>query len=612
MHTSDVSQRDVRQFFTMEPARGHVIAAMKYSEPTMSFTPPVNAIGYLLRHGVDFDSIGQSDVFEETSPELLDAILSGAGDFARDVLAPTNWDGDQSPATLDGIDVIASPGFKQAYHQFVEGAWQTVAMPSEIGGMGLPSAVSVATNEMLYAANMALGLCPMLTSSAVKAIDAHATDALKSAYLPKMLAGEWTGAMCLTEPQAGSDLGPVRTKAIDNGDGTYAITGQKIYITWGDHDCADNIIHLVLARLPDSPEGSRGISLFLSPKYHVNDDGSLGDRNNFKPIGLEHKLGIHGSPTCVMEFMNATGYLVGEVNRGLSCMFTMMNEARLFVGVQGVAIGERAYQAALDYAQERVQGVPPGQEPGAAIIDHPDVRRMLIDMKAKLMGARTICFATAEASDLGNHAREGLLTPIAKAYGSDTGVDVSSIAVQVHGGMGFVEETGAAQHYRDSRIAPIYEGTNGIQAMDLIGRKLRRDGGEAMRDLITDLRASIDLVTSASGQGGVDLSVCAVAMERGLETMTTATDIVLNASEVDALGVATPYLELCAKVISGSLLARTVARGLHSEDNQSAAMASLARYHALRIMPGADGLLDAIRAGADPVFDFPRDQLADL
>lgn len=578
----------------------------------MSFTPPVNAIGYLLRHGVDLDAIGQTGSFEETSPDLLDAILGGAADFARDVFAPTNWDGDQNPATLKDGNVTASPGFKDAYQQFVDGAWQTVALPADIGGMGLPSAVSVATNEMLYAANMALGLCPMLTSSAIKAIEAHASDDLKSTYLPKMLAGEWTGAMCLTEPQAGSDLGPVRTKAEDNGDGTYALSGQKIYITWGDHDCADNIVHLVLARLPDSPAGSRGISLFLSPKYLINDDGSLGDRNDFRPIGLEHKLGIHGSPTCTMEFSGATGYLVGEVNRGLASMFIMMNEARLFVGVQGVAIGERAYQAALKYAQDRVQGVPPGQEAGTPIIDHPDVRRMLIDMKAKLMGARSICLATAEAGDLGDHAREGLLTPITKAYGSDIGVEVSSIAVQIHGGMGFVEETGAAQHYRDSRIAPIYEGTNGIQAMDLIGRKLRRDGGEAMRDLIADLRVGAQTVRDASGQNGVDLSVCASAMDQGLETLTTATDIVLNATDVDALGVATTYLELCAKVVSGSLLARTVARGVLAGDAQSAAMASLARYHALRIMPTADGLLTSIRAGADPVYDFPRDQLADL
>ena len=578
----------------------------------MSFTPPVNAIGFLLRHGTDLDALAATGRFEEPSEDIVSAVLTGASEFARDVWAPTNWDGDQNPAQLDGDDVKSSPGFCDAYKAFVEGGWQTVSLPQEIGGMGLPSVVSVGVNERLYAANMALGLCPMLTSSAVKAIEAHASDTLQERYMPKMIAGEWTGAMCLTEPQAGSDLGPVRTKAEDNGDGTYAITGQKIYITWGDHDCADNIIHLVLARLPDAPNGSRGISLFLVPKYVVKEDGSFEDRNQFKPIGLEHKLGIHGSPTCVMEFNGATGFLVGEENRGLACMFTMMNEARLFVGVQGVAIGERAYQAALQYAHDRVQGVPPGQEPGAPIVDHPDVRRMLIDMKAKLMGARTIAFAAAEAADMEDHGREGLLIPITKSYGSDLGIDVASTAVQVHGGMGFVEETGAAQHYRDSRIAPIYEGTNGIQAIDLIGRKLKRDGGEQMTRLIAELREAAILVKEVSGTDGVDLSVCARAMEAGLETLSTATDIVLNATEVDALGVATTYLNLAAHVISGSLLAKAVAKGLQSGDAQSANMATLARYHALRVMPQAEGMLEAVRAGADPVFAFPRAQLADL
>lgn len=578
----------------------------------MSFNPPVGAIGYLLRYGVDLAAINDSGHFEEASPDLVDAILTGAGDFARDVVAPTNRMGDETPSKLDNDDVTAFPGFKDAYAQFVEAAWQTVAMPAEIGGMGLPSVVSVATNEMIYAANMAFGLCPMLTSSAVKAIEAHADEDLKASFLPKMVAGKWTGAMCLTEPQAGSDLGPVRTKAVDNGDGTYAITGQKIYITWGDHDCADNIIHLVLARLPDSPGGSRGISLFLCPKMMVNADGSLGVRNDFKPIGLEHKLGIHGSPTCVMEFDGATGYLVGDVNRGLACMFTMMNEARLFVGVQGVAIGERAYQAALDYSHDRVQGIPPGSEPGAPILDHPDVRRMLLDMKARLMGARAICFATAEAADLGDHGRDGLLTPIAKAYGSDTGVDASSVAVQVHGGMGYVEETGAAQHYRDSRIAPIYEGTNGIQAIDLIGRKLRRDGGEAMQALAQDMQAAVKSVGEASGRNDVDLSVCAEAMTRGLETMEAATEAVIAASETDALGMATPYLALCGHVIAGCLLAKAAAGGLMEDDPRAPSMASLARYHALHVMPAADGLLAAIRAGAEPLFDYPRDRLADI
>lgn len=578
----------------------------------MTFNAPVNAMQFLLRHGVDMEKITALPKFADTNDELVGDVLNGAAIFARDVVAPTNWTGDQTPASLDGKDVTASPGFKEAYQAFVESGWQSLAMSPDIGGMGLPTVVSVATNEMIYSANMALGLCPMLTSSATKAIEAHASEALKDIYIPKMVTGEWTGAMCLTEPQAGSDLGPVRTKAVDNGDGTYSITGQKIYITWGDHDCAENIIHLVLARLPDSPNGSRGISLFLCPKNFVNEDGSLGGRNDFYPIGLEHKLGIHGSPTCVMEFNGAKGWLVGEVNRGLACMFTMMNEARLFVGVQGVAIGERAYQAALQYSHDRVQGTPPAHEPGAPIVHHPDVRRMLIDMKARLMGARAIAMATAAADDLGDHGRAGLLTPITKSYGSDLGVDVASIGVQVHGGMGYVEETGAAQHLRDSRIAPIYEGTNGIQAMDLVGRKLRRDGGEEMRKLIADLKAINVLAKESSGDGEADLTVCVCALETGVETLGTATDILLNAKDEDALSVATPYLTLCANVLSGALLMKAVANGLTAGDSHAKPMASLARYHALSVMPRAASQLDFIRAGADPVFDFPVGQLADL
>lgn len=583
----------------------------------MSFTAPAKSIQFLLNHSVDLDAILSAPAFEDVNRELIGDILQGAADFAENKWAPTNWDGDQNPATLKDDNVYSSPGFKEAYQDFVEAAWLSIASPAEIGGMGLPQLVKAGADEMFYAANMALGLCPMLTSSAAKAIHAHASDALQAKYLPKMVTGEWTGAMCLTEPQAGSDLGPVRTKAIDNGDGTYAISGQKIYITWGDHDCADNIIHLVLARLPDAPEGSKGISLFLCPKMFVDDDGNLGERNAFKPIGLEHKLGIHGSPTCVMEFNGATGWLVGEENRGLACMFTMMNEARLFVGVQGVAIGERAYQAALDYANERVQGrTITGQE---AIIGHPDVRRNLIDMKTKLLGARAICMATAAAGDLAVHAgdedvrkaahiREALLTPLAKSYGSDIGVEVSSVGVQIHGGMGFVEETGAAQHYRDSRIAPIYEGTNGIQAMDLVGRKLRRDGGEGMRALIADLE-SIEALAQSSK---LDLAVCTHALKSGIETVKTATDIMLNADEGDALAGATPYLNLVANVISGAYIVRAVANGALAGDELTENMASLARYHALSIMPQAGAQLDFLRSGQKAVFDFPVEQLADL
>ena len=587
----------------------------------MSYNPPVKAMKFLLDHSVDLEDIRSLPMFEDASDDLIGDILQGASAFSSDVIAPTNWDGDQNPAQLKGDDVFASPGFKEAYQAFVEGGWQTLATPTDIGGMGLPSVVSVATNEMIYASNMAFGLCPMLTSSAAKAINAHASDELKNIYLDKMVTGEWTGAMCLTEPQAGSDLGPVRSKATENGDGTYNISGQKIYITWGDHDCAENIIHLVLARLPNAPEGSRGISLFLCPKMFVNADGSLGDRNKFKPIGLEHKLGIHGSPTCVMEFDGATGWLVGEENRGLACMFTMMNEARLFVGVQGVAIGERAYQAALDYANDRVQGKPIEGKSSDPIIGHPDVRRMMIDMKTRLMGARAIAMATAASADIAiasddaeiakqAHARDALLTPITKSYGSDIGVDVASIGVQVHGGMGFVEETGAAQHYRDARIAPIYEGTNGIQAIDLVGRKIKRDGGEAMRAMIAELKGIHTAAETASGD--IDLSVCVKALSNGIETLSTATDIVLNASEKDALSVATPYLNLAAHVISGAFLIKSVVNGMNAGDELAGSMATLARYHALSIMPQANASLEQLRAGASIVFDFPEAQLADL
>ncbi|WP_371397082.1 acyl-CoA dehydrogenase [Fretibacter rubidus] len=584
----------------------------------MTYAAPVKAFHYLLRHAVDVDSIMATDAHSEVSHDLISDILDGAASFTQDVLAPLNWTGDQNPAQLNGDDVTASPGFKEAYAQFAEAGWQSLPMSTDIGGMGLPNALAAATSEMIYASNMAFGLCPMLTSSAVKAIDAHASDELKAKYLDKMVTGEWSGAMDLTEPQAGSDLGPLTTKAVPKGDGSYSITGQKIYITWGDHDCADNIIHLVLARLPDAPSGSRGISLFLCPKYMVEDDGTLGARNSFKPIGLEHKLGIHGSPTCVMEFDGATGWLVGEENRGLACMFTMMNEARLFVGVQGVAIGERAYQAALQYAHDRVQGKVINGEAGAPIIGHPDVRRMLIDMKSRLMGARAICMATAAASDMAAcaadpdarkaaHAREALLTPIAKAYSTDLGVEVASIGVQVHGGMGFVEETGAAQHYRDARIAPIYEGTNGIQALDLIGRKLRRDGGEAMQSLIAELVSIHTMV-----KDGDVAQLCEPALRDGVETLKTATDIMLNASEIDAMAAASDYLALVGDVVAGAYLIKAAVKGKAAGDSLADNMQALANYHALSVMPRAGARLDIIRKGADVVFDFPVGQLADL
>ncbi len=584
----------------------------------MSYVAPVKAFHYLLKHAVDVEQIMATEAHSDVSHELIGDILEGAASFTGDVLAPLNWTGDQHHPELRDGNVKTTAGFKEAYAQYAEAGWMSLPMREDIGGMGLPQALAAATSEMTYAANMAFGLCPMLTSSAVKAIDAHASDELKAIYLEKMVSAEWTGAMDLTEPQSGSDLGTLTSKAVPNGDGSYAVSGQKIYITWGDHDCAENIIHLVLARLPDAPAGSRGISLFLCPKYLVNDDGSLGDRNSFKPIGLEHKLGIHGSPTCTMEFDGATGWLVGEPNKGLACMFTMMNEARLFVGVQGVAIGERAYQAALQYANDRVQGKVLGGEKGDPIIGHADVRRMLIDMKTRLMGARAICMVNAAAGDLAHslpdayarkaaHIRDALLTPISKAYSTDLGVDVASIGVQIHGGMGFVEETGAAQHYRDARIAPIYEGTNGIQAIDLVGRKLRRDGGEGMRALIKDLEDIHEL-----SKDGEVANVCEPALRKGIETLRTATDILLNAEEQDALAAATDYLALVGDVLSGAYLIKAAAKGRAAGDPLSENMQILANYHALSVMPRAGARLDIIRKGADPVFAFPVGQLADL
>jgi len=582
----------------------------------MTFNAPVNAIHYLLKYAVDLDDILTSETHSDVDDELIGGILDGALSFATNVLAPINENGDHNPAQLDDDNVIASPGFKDAYAQFVEGGWQALTMPEAVGGMGLPQVVGVAANEMIHSANMAFGLCPMLTQGSSNAILAHASDELKERYLPKMVSGEWSGAMDLTEPQAGSDLGVLRCKAEPNGDGSYAVTGQKIYITWGDHDCADNIIHLVLARLPDAPAGSRGISLFLCPKYFVNDDVSIGDRNNFKPIGVEHKLGIHGSPTCVMEFDKAKGWLVGEPNKGLACMFTMMNEARLFVGVQGVAIGERAYQAALGYANERVQGRVIDAGKNEPIIGHPDIRRMLIDMKTRLMGARAINMNTAAAGDLAEilegdaakaaHAREALLTPIAKAYGSDIGVDVASIGIQVHGGMGFVEETGVAQHYRDARIAPIYEGTNGIQAIDLVGRKLRRDGGEGMAALMSDLKNIQSLCAD------VDFTNGEQALKKGIETLQIATDIMLKSTEKDALAGATNYLKLCGDVVSGAFLIKAAVKGLLADDSHAPQMQKLANYHALAIMPQAASQLEYLRGGANTLFDYPEKQLADL
>ena len=533
----------------------------------MTYRAPVRDLAFTLEAIAGIDLVAASGAFPDYDNDLMGAVLEAAGQFSEGVLAPLNRSGDQQGSTCVDGDVTAAPGFADAYRQFAAGGWTGLCASTEAGGQHLPKALELAAYETVHSANMAFGLCPMLSLATIEALEAHGTDHQKATYLTKLVSGEWTGAMVLTEPQAGSDLGALTATATPNGDGTYSLTGQKIFITWGDHDATDNIVHMVLARLPDAPAGPKGISLFLASKYLVKADGSLGARNAFKPVGIEHKLGIHASPTCVMSYEGATAELVGQPNQGLSHMFVMMNAARLAVGMEGVGIAERAYQHALAYASERRQGrsIWTGEK-NAPILDHPDVRRTLSVMKAKIAAARALCLATGVAADLAKHAataeerqawkgREDLFTPIAKAWSTDVGCEVASLGVQIHGGMGFIEETGAAQYYRDARIAPIYEGTNGIQAMDLVGRKLGQDGGASARALILVLKTTLlDLPRLYEGK----------PVERfanAVEAVEDATFWILDrkAAEdggADVLAAADAYLKLLGDVIGGWLLAK--------------------------------------------------------
>jgi len=551
---------------------------MTYRPPLRDLTAALEAAGY-----------GRlAEAFPDADAETAAAILEAAGDFAAGVIAPLNRPGDLVGASYANGAVTAAPGYADAYRQFSVGGWNSLSADPEFGGQGLPKALEIGVFEMIQGASLAFGLCPMLTQGAIEALTAHGTDRQKALYLPKLVSGEWTGTMNLTEPQAGSDLAALTTKAEPDGEGGYRLIGQKIFITWGDHDAADNIVHLVLARLPDAPAGSRGISLFLAPKILVGDDGTLGHRNDARPVGIEHKLGIHASPTCVMAFEGAKAELVGQENNGLAAMFTMMNAARLQVGAQGVGIAERAYQQALEFSKERKQGRSAwtGANP-APIYDHPDVRRTLMLIRAKTQAARAICLATAIAGDLSRHAateearetaklREELLTPIAKGWSTDVGVEAASLGLQVHGGMGFIEETGAAQHYRDARILPIYEGTNGIQAIDLIGRKLSMAGGAAMRSLIEEMRAD------AEGQARLLAGI--VAVEEA------AAWLAEGKGNPDALAGATPFLKLCGDVVGGWLLARMAAA---DED-----YARLYAFYAEQVLAGAPGIVPAVTQGA--------------
>lgn len=542
----------------------------------MVYRAPISDIRFALEACADFWASTAN--FPDLDEGLLAAILDGMGAVAAQTLAPLNRVGDQARTTLSEGEVRAAPGFGEAYQAFASGGWQGLSTDPAYGGQGLPRALALAAMEMVHAANMSFGLCPLLTAGAIEALSLHGSPEQRQYYLPRLISGEWTGTMNLTESNAGSDLGALTTRAQAKADGAYAITGQKVFITWGEHDMTPNIVHLVLARIEGAPPGSKGISLFVVPK--VLGDGS---RNALRCIGVEEKMGIHASPTCAMAFAGATGWLVGEENRGLAAMFTMMNAARLNVGMQGVGVAEAARQSALAYARERRQG-------GALIVDHPDIARMLMTMKAKIQAGRALCLATAVAADMGDEAMESLLTPIAKSWCSDLGVESASLGVQIHGGLGFVEGE-AAQYYRDARIAPIYEGSNGIQAIDLYGRKLLSDRGEAMGRLIAQAKAA---AAAALGSAGARLEQAAQALQH-------ATEFMLQAPRRDALAGASEYLALAGDVAGGALLAAGLARapGLASVSAaQAEQQAALFSYFAETVLARASARLPAIAVGA--------------
>lgn len=559
---------------------------------------------------------GRSDVaalpgFEDASSDLVAAIIEEAGKLGTEVLDPINQSGDREGCTFENGVVRTPTGFKEAYKQFIDGGWNSMPFDPEYGGQGLPWLISTATSEIWHAANMSFGLCPLLTGGAAELLSEHGSDELKSVYLEKMVAGDWTGTMNLTEPHAGSDLARIRTKASRDGDG-YRISGQKIYITYGEHDFTDNIIHMVLARTPGGPEGIKGISLFVVPKFLVNDDGSVGARNDLRCASIEHKMGINASPTAVMlygENEGAVGYLVGEENRGIEYMFTMMNNARLSVGLEGVAIAERAYQRARAFAEDRNQGRAIGDKSleAVSIIHHPDVKRMLLSMRSQTEAVRALAYYVAGNLDIAHRhpdpdtaqkaqAHVDLLTPIVKAWSTDVGVNVADTGIQIHGGMGFIEETGAAQHLRDARIAPIYEGTNGIQANDLTMRKIGREGGETAKLLIEEMRTSLEGMASSHSR----MSAAINALER-------ATDWIITNYESDpetVLAGAVPYLRLMGITVGGWLMVRSLEIVQQKRDQYpefaDRKLASV-RYFARYILTETDGLAVAVMDGSSAI-----------
>ncbi len=579
---------------------------------------------FVLSELLELDALTKLEPFGHADTETVMGLLEESGRFNREVIAPTNRIGDIESSVLGSDGKVTVPdGFAEAYQQFVAAGWGGIQFDPEYGGGGLPWVVGLANQELTVSANMAFSLCPMLTQGAIEALSSHGSEALKERYLAKMISGEWSGTMNLTEPHAGSDVGALTTKAVPNDDGTWSIIGNKIFITWGEHEMSDNIVHLVLARTPGAPPGTKGISLFLVPKYLVGADGSLGERNDVRCVSLEHKLGIKASPTAVMAFgegSSAIGELIGEENQGMRYMFTMMNNARLTVGLEGLAVAERAYQPALVYAQERLQGRAPGAEPGTSspIIEHPDVRRMLMTMKASIEAMRALLYLNArsidyakfgedEATRAANEELTQILIPLSKAWCTDLGVELTSLAVQIFGGMGYIEETGIAQHFRDARIGPIYEGTNGIQAIDLVMRKLPMRSGEAIRTYLTTIAKTADEASEAGGQlaqMGVRLSSAVAATQR-------VTNWLLETDATDRLAGATPYLRMLATVSGGWLMVRSaliaaarLAEGGPSGDFYEAKIATAA-FFTEQILPTAEGLEPAVTAGVEQLNAIP-------
>ena len=585
----------------------------------MTYRAPINDMLLALNHGAGLQAAVQAGHYGDFDGDITAAVLEEAGKFASDVLAPLNRVGDENGIKLDAGKVTTAPGWPDAYQRWIAGGWNAVSGPEAFGGQGLPLAINAACTEIWSASNIAFGLCPLLTLSAIEALDAHGSDALKKIYLEKLVSGEWTGTMQLTEPQAGSDVGALRTRAERAADGSYRIKGTKIFITYGDHDMTDNIVHFVLARLPDAPAGTKGISLFLIPKFLVNADGSLGERNDIYSSGIEHKLGMHAAPTCTMTMGDkggAIGYLIGEENRGMLCMFTMMNQARLGVGLEGVGIADRAYQQALAFAQERKQGRAIGSktEGSDAIIVHPDVKRMLMQMRSMTAAARTICYATAVALDVSVRAKDAkvradaaargaLLTPIAKAFSTDIGNEVAYLGVQIHGGMGFIEETGAAQHSRDARITTIYEGTNGIQSIDLVTRKLAANNGASVFALLGELTETVIRVETSNdpafGTSGAKLREALNALDRTSRWLLERVASKPN----EALAGATPYLKLFGATLGGCMLAgeALAARDAGDGNGDPERYVTLARFFAENVSVQAPSLERTVMDSAEAV-----------